>query len=943
MDDLTATAQVLAKTLAQTPNPATVLPDPIPCSPLLLLRALHAAVRDSWLTDLDYARRAGLAAAAVGRRYPDDLLVQAQAHWTQGNALMHVPEYIAALAHFDRALDWYAQAQQHAAPMIPTPDVREVQIARVGCLAELGRYTEAQRAAEAAEAWLRERPNAQLRVPLLVNMSMLAGSMGDYVRMVDLADTTVALAIEHGTIRWQAYGWINRALACTYLGRFDDATTALDKGIYAAESAGEPVTVARAHCNYTWLLRCQGRLFDALKRLRLAEAGMAQAAGEAPTIALTAAALYENLYQLPEALEAAHFAAREYARQVMPTYSAGAALQAVRIAIRAGRRSSAFQLLDEAKLQAAQVESAVLQAEIAVVAAQVHTLPGQQASPAVIKRQRRAARGLAAQAHNRLLRDGLHDLSVEAALAVADLDALLGDHLAAEAGYRQLLGNPNPAVQIHAHTGIAQILAPVSALPHLQRAAELTVIQRRTLPMEELQARYSSDTMPHHTRLAACYLALGQPAAALECVWEAKSGALLDLRATESAPTTDLRAQLDGEKANLARWRAQLHEQHQRAREAVEQEFSEAAAFHQRQAEQIAETILIAERRLTATLRTLGDRGGQGVLPRLVDVQATLRPGMALLEYVRIGDDLGCFRLGAEGVPVYRRLGPVSALGPLLDRWNLVRQRAMEGRAHGMIERTLAAALAPLRALLIDPWRDELATVDQLLVAPWGALHHVPWAMLVDLHVLALSVTVAGALWASQPGNTTSLLQTPRLLGYAGEGDRFLPHVANELAAIAVWLPAATIHAAATSTDLRAGPAPSLLHIAAHGQTNPTTPLCSTIELADGPFLLLEAHRLQLHGTGLVVLSACETGERPDHGDMVLALVGAFLCAGARAVIASLWPVDDAAAADLMRRFYADLATGTSPAAALRAAQTGSRTAFPLDWAAFQIWIGSGT
>ncbi len=75
---------------------------------------------------------------------------------------------------------------------------------------------------------------------------------------------------------------------------------------------------------------------------------------------------------------------------------------------------------------------------------------------------------------------------------------------------------------------------------------------------------------------------------------------------------------------------------------------------------------------------------------------------------------------------------------------------------------------------------------------------------------------------------------------------------------------------------------------------------------------------------------------------MALALAGAFLCSGARAVVASLSAVGDRATAQLMERFYLHLASGRrSLAAALRQAQQHIRAGHPLDWAAFQIWAGS--
>ena len=79
----------------------------------------------------------------------------------------------------------------------------------------------------------------------------------------------------------------------------------------------------------------------------------------------------------------------------------------------------------------------------------------------------------------------------------------------------------------------------------------------------------------------------------------------------------------------------------------------------------------------------------------------------------------------------------------------------------------------------------------------------------------------------------------------------------------------------------------------------------------------------------LVVLSACETAVSrvTTTPDEFLGFPAALLHAGARTVLATLWPVDDEATAVLVGRFYAELSSpGTSPAEALRRAQTWLRT-----------------
>jgi CHAT domain-containing protein/tetratricopeptide (TPR) repeat protein len=91
---------------------------------------------------------------------------------------------------------------------------------------------------------------------------------------------------------------------------------------------------------------------------------------------------------------------------------------------------------------------------------------------------------------------------------------------------------------------------------------------------------------------------------------------------------------------------------------------------------------------------------------------------------------------------------------------------------------------------------------------------------------------------------------------------------------------------------------------------------------SDGLLTALEVENLDLWGTELVVLSACETevGER-QLGEGALGLRHSFREAGARTVVASLWKVPDRETEQLMTRFLALWLSGTPKAEALRQAQ----------------------
>lgn len=301
--------------------------------------------------------------------------------------------------------------------------------------------------------------------------------------------------------------------------------------------------------------------------------------------------------------------------------------------------------------------------------------------------------------------------------------------------------------------------------------------------------------------------------------------------------------------------------------------------------------------------------------------------------------------------------------------------------------RSLTRLLArKLYDLLLRPAEPKIAGAKRILIVPDGPLHKLPFASLrrangsfliewKPLHI-TISATVYGELrrFQKQPGNdprgvalfgaplpwsensaainNNVVAGKPRLGGYLSR--ERLPASGREVRAISQLNGAhAKLFTGAAASEEQARKTQSrILHFAVHAFADPERPLDSAIVFSpptkrasaelNGLLQAWELIEQVRWNADLAVLSACETAAgKTFRGEGVLGLTRAIHHAGVRAVIATLWKVDDARSADLMVQFHRYLNKGIAVDEALRRAQLdmiGSKTgSAPAHWASFVL------
>jgi CHAT domain-containing protein len=292
-----------------------------------------------------------------------------------------------------------------------------------------------------------------------------------------------------------------------------------------------------------------------------------------------------------------------------------------------------------------------------------------------------------------------------------------------------------------------------------------------------------------------------------------------------------------------------------------------------------------------------------------------------------------------------------------------------------------------LDALVMAPVRAILGDTTTVFLSPDGSLNLIPFEALVDesgdylvetyqfryltsgRDLLRLDLNPASGNPPLLVGNPTygrpgELIAQSRAIDFENRIFPALPGTGREVAAISAQLPDALVFSETNATEaaIKEHPQPSILHIATHGffeatEDSPNPLLQSGLILAgaalaerqsgpeqDGILTALEVTGLDLRGTQLVVLSACETGVGElAAGEGVYGLRRALVLAGSHSQVISLWKVDDTATQELMVAYYDRLLSGMPRDAALRETQLAflntTEYRHPYYWAAF---IGSG-
>ena len=465
------------------------------------------------------------------------------------------------------------------------------------------------------------------------------------------------------------------------------------------------------------------------------------------------------------------------------------------------------------------------------------------------------------------------------------------------------------------------------ALENYDEAIRIIERQRRTVYTEKERISFFRAGQELYERVVALLVKMGRPEQALEYAERARSRAFVDILGSR-------RLQLKSP--------SQTDVYRQRTRQLSE--IDALLSDKQVGVSQLNEVLKKAQR----SVQVKGRGGGPQADPEVAalsdvgtltagDIKKLAEGGSVILEYFFARSQLILFVVDARKVRALSLTVDPGKLARHAENWRKKIQARQDAREE---ERYFYEAL-------IAPAAGEIRGKEAVVI-PHGILHYLPFQAMHDgrqylIEQCALSYSPSATVLKFTMEKTA--LGTGKILVFANPtGD--LAFAEEEARQIVASLPGTTLRSGRAATETlfkKRGGEFDIIHLAAHGRYEAREPLDSAVVLGgdgvnDGNLRAAELFSISLNAS-LVTLSACETGLSARRtGDELIGLQRGLIFAGARSVVSSLWPVDDAATSVLMQAFYRNMQKmDKSRALQMAQQETMHRYARPYFWAAFNL------
>lgn len=847
---------------------------------------------------------------------------EALALLAQANACnIGLARYEHSIALYDRAADIYRSQNQEV-------EAATAQIGKLYALANLGRYDEAIAAGEWAGHVLREHGQWLRLAKLTSNLAITYGRRGEDAVALELFDRALELyrRLDLGDSPYAARLCFSRAIVLRNLGRFEESIQASHRAIELAGYSDQRVDQTRSRQSLAVTYFVLGRYNEALGLLYQVRVAFVADKRKRDVILvdLFISDCLLHLRRFRDVLEKCDEVRQQFRELGSQLEVAQAWLNQAEAFAGLNQPQQGLESLSEAR--------AIFEAEGNRTGALSVDL--QRSLLLLRENQTRASFELAQTCSEAFRQAGLPVREAQAQLVSARAAWQMGDeHLAdvlvkAAAATALAYDIPELAYQSQHLQGrlaldrddtAAAFVAYDSAIRQLERLSGRLMIEHRASFLEDKDVLYGDMV----------FLCLDQelPARGLEYAERAKSRALLDLLAFRLDLSIRARSPHDEtivQELDLLRAERDRIGRRRESKEEVGLRGDSGSASDQ---------VLVLEKRITELWHELlvrnADYARDAALwqVRSESIQPLLDPATVLVEYFQAHEELIAFVVTSTSVTAQRLPVKLDEIQHQASRLWLNLRATPRSKASQIPALTQNAKrlLRQLYKLLIEPIDGMLVGYRRVIIVPHGSLHYLPFHAFFDgeeylLQRFELSYLPSSSFlrYCQSPSTAASGLAA---FGYTMEGR--LPFAADEADAIAKLVggePFVEDHA--TLANLRRTAASArILHLATHAEARPDSPLFSGLALADGWLTTLDVFNLRLQAS-LVTLSACQTGQSVvGGGDELLGLMRAFLYAGASSLILTLWSVEDASTATLMRRFYSKLIEGYPKAAALRAAQ----------------------